>query len=211
MGQKVHPKGFRLGIYLDWDARWFARKSYSDYLLNDIKIRRYLTEKLDRAEVSRIEIERAGENVKVILHSGRPGFVIGKKGQEIDTLRKDLMKLTGSQSVEISVQEVKRPELDATLVARNIAQQLERRASYKQAMKRAAANTIRSGAQGIKICCAGRLAGAEIARTEWLREGRTPLHTLRADIDYGFAEALTTYGKIGVKVWICRGEYQIQK
>lgn len=209
MGQKVHPKGFRIGIYLDWDARWFARKSYGDYILDDIKIRRYLARTLDRAEISRVEIERAGENIKIIIHSARPGFVIGKKGQEIDSLRRNLMKMLGVQSVEVSVSEIKRPELDATLVARNIAQQLERRASYKQAMRRASANTMRSGALGIKICCSGRLAGAEIARREWMREGRTPLHTLRSDIDYGFAEAMTTYGKIGVKVWICRGDYQL--
>ena len=208
MGQKVNPKGFRVGVYKDWDARWFARRNYGDQLLEDMKIRNFLAKRLRNGEVSRVEIEKAGDNIKIIIHSGRPGILIGKKGQEIDNLRKEISKIVKKNAIEISIQEVKTPDLDATLVALNIASQLERRGSYKKAMKRAAANTLRAGAKGIKICCGGRLNGAEIARTEWLRMGSVPLHTLRADIDYGFVEAQTTYGKIGVKVWIGRGEYQ---
>lgn len=209
MGQKVHPKGFRVGVYRDWDARWFAPgNAYGDNILEDIKIRKFVDTNLHSSEVARVEIEKAGENVRVIIHTARPGHVIGPKGQTIATLRKKLAKLIGKQSVEISVQEVKNPELDATLIAKNIAQQLVKRASYKRAMKRAAQSARRAGAKGIKICCGGRLAGAEIARKEWTREGSVPLHTLRSDIDYGFAEALTTYGLIGVKVWLCKGEYQ---
>ncbi len=209
MGQKVHPIGYRLGIFLDWNSRWFAKKrDYGQKALEDIKIRQFLKSALSKAEVSKIEIEKAGDNVKIIIHSGRPGFVIGKKGQEIDALRTKIGQMLKKGSVEISVQEVKNPELDATLVAQAIAEQIERRVGYKKVMKRAAASTMRSGAQGIKICVSGRLNGAEIARTEWTRIGSVPLHTLRADIDYGFVEAKTTYGIIGVKVWICRGEYQ---
>ena len=208
MGQKVNPIGFRLGVYKSWLSRWFARGSYGKLLLEDMAIRKYIRNKLKNAEVSHVEIEKAGDNVRVIIHSGRPGVVIGKKGQEIDALRVALAKKLGKKNIEVSVQEVKNPELNATLVARSIADQLERRISYKKAMKRASATAIRSGAKGIKICCAGRLNGAEIARTEWIRTGSTPLHTLRADIDYGLEEAKTTYGIIGVKVWICRGEYQ---
>ncbi len=208
MGQKVHPKGFRLGIYRDWDARWFARDSYGKQLLEDLKIRRYLSRALKHAEVARVEIEKAGDNIRVIIHSARPGVVIGKKGQEIESLRAALSKQLGKPGVEISVQEVKNPELDATLIAKSIAEQLERRVSYKKTMKRSASTTMRAGAKGIKICVSGRLNGAEIARKEWTRVGSVPLHTLRSDIDYGFAEAHTTYGTIGVKVWICRGEFQ---
>lgn len=208
MGQKVHPIGFRLGIYRTWLARWFARDSYGKFLMEDIKIRKYLEDKLKDAEISNIEIEKTGENVRVVLHSGRPGVVIGKKGQEIDTLKLALGKMLGKSNVEVSVQEVKNPELDAMLVAKGIAEQLVRRVSHKKAMKRATASAMRAGAKGIKIRCSGRLQGAEIARDEWERVGSTPLHTLRADIDYGLAEAKTTYGIIGVKVWICRGEYQ---
>ncbi len=209
MGQKVHPLGFRLGIYRGWNARWFAQgNEYGKQLIEDLAIRKFLDKALERAEVSRIEIEKAGDNVRVIIHSGRPGFIIGKRGQEIGTLRAQLAKLIGKQNIEISVQEIKKPELDATLIAKNISSQIKRRVSYKRAMKRAAITAIRSGAKGIKICCAGRLHGAEIARTEWTRMGSVPLHTLRSDIDYGFAEAKTTYGMIGVKVWICKGEYQ---
>lgn len=209
MGQKVNPISFRLGIYRGWDARWFAKRSYGDYALQDVTIRRFLEENLDKAEISRIEVERAGESVKVIIHSGRPGMVIGKKGQEIDSLRKQLASALHVPSVEISVQEVRQPELDALLVAKNIADQIERRASYKKAMKRAAMTALKGGARGVKICCSGRLAGAEIARIEWLRMGSTPLHTLRSDIDYGFAIAYTKYGVIGVKVWICKGEFPL--
>jgi small subunit ribosomal protein S3 len=209
VGQKVHPIGFRLGVYRDWDARWFARKSYGQQILEDLKIRSYLGKVFETAEIARIEIEKAGENVRVIIHSARPGIVIGKKGQEIEALRKDLAKLLNRTNVDVSVQEVKNPELNATLVAKNIAVQLEKRVNFKQAMKRAAASSIRSGALGVKICCAGRLGGAEIARDEWFRGGSIPLHTLRADVDYGFAEAMTTYGVIGVKVWIHKGEFRL--
>jgi small subunit ribosomal protein S3 len=209
MGQKVHPVGFRVGIYRDWSSRWFARDSYGKQLLEDIQIRRFLNKALGDAEISKIEIEKAGDNVRVIVYSARPGMVIGKKGQEIDHLRSQLVKLLGGKrTAEISVQEVKSPELDAMLVAKSIAGQLVGRASYKKAMKRAAVSAIRSGAKGVKICCAGRLHGAEIARTEWTRVGSVPLHTLRSDIDYALAEAHTTYGVIGVKVWICKGEFQ---
>jgi small subunit ribosomal protein S3 len=209
MGQKVNPKGFRTGVYRDWDARWFARKDYGTLLLEDIKIRTYIARTLKHAEIARVEIEKAGDNIKIILHSGRPGTVIGKKGQDIDSLRKNLSLLLKKNSIDVSVQEVKAPALDATLVSRSIADQLERRISFKKAMKRAVADTMRAGATGIKICCSGRLNGAEIARSEWMRVGSVPLHTLRADIDYALSEALTTYGIIGVKVWIGRGEYQL--
>lgn len=211
MGHKVNPISFRTGIYRGWSSRWFSDRSYANNLLQDFKIRKFLDSNLDQAELACIEVERAGENVKIIVHSGRPGMVIGKGGKEIETMRKDLASLIGLPTVEISVQEVRQPELDATLIARNIAAQLERRASYKKVMKRAAMSSLKSGARGVKICCSGRLAGAEIARTEWVRVGASPLHTLRADIDYGFAQAYTTYGVIGVKVWICRGEYQLAK
>lgn len=209
MGQKVHPIGFRLGVYRTWASRWFAgSKDYANTLLLDLKIRKFVKKTLDRAELSNIEVEISGDVVKVILHSARPGSVIGKRGQGIEDLRRQLASHIGLRSVDISVQEVKQAELDATLVAESIARQLERRSSFKRAMKRAAQTTMRSGAKGIKIRCAGRLNGAEIARAEWVRMGSVPLHTLRSDIDYGFAEANTTYGIIGVKVWICRGEYR---
>jgi len=208
VGQKVHPIGFRLGVYRSWLSRWFARGSYGKLLLEDMAIRDYIGSRLKNAEISKVEIEKAGDNIRVVIHSARPGVVIGKKGQEIDSLRIDLAKRLGKKNVEVSVQEVKSPELDAMLVAKSIAGQLERRISFKKAMKRASATAMRAGAKGIKICCAGRLNGAEIARTEWIRTGSTPLHTLRSDIDYGLVEAKTTYGMIGVKVWICRGEYQ---
>lgn len=209
MGQKVNPRGFRLGIYGDWDARWFAHDSYGKEIIEDIKIRRHLNKLLEAAEIGKTEIEKAGDNVKITVHSARPGVVIGKKGQDIEDLRKDLSSQLKKAGVEISVQEIKNPELNATLVAKNIAVQLEKRASYKQAMKKASDSAMRSGAKGIKIRCAGRLAGAEIAREDWSRRGAVPLHTLRADVDYGCAEAKTTYGIIGVKVWICKGEVKI--
>ncbi len=208
MGQKVHPKGFRLGVYRDWDARWFARGFYGKLLLEDLAIRGMLEQILERAELARVEIEKASDNVRIIIHSGRPGVVIGKKGQEIESLRTQLAN-TLKKNIEVSVQEVKTPELDATLVAKNIAEQLVKRVSYKRAMKKAAISSLRSGAKGIKMCCSGRLQGAEIARREWTRMGSIPLHTLRSDIDYGFAQAKTTYGIIGVKVWIYKGEYQL--
>lgn len=208
MGQKVNPIGFRLGVYRTWDSRWFSRDSYGDQLLEDFKIRKYLESVLESAEIAKIEIEKAGDSVRVVIHTARPGVVIGKKGQEIESLKRDLAKQIKKQNIEISVQEVKQPELDAQLVAKNIALQLEKRASYKKAMKRAAASAMRAGAKGIKIRCAGRLQGAEIARSEGIRIGSIPLHTLRSDIDYGFAQSFTTYGVIGVKVWICKGEFQ---
>lgn len=209
MGQKVHPIGFRLGIYRSWDARWFAQgNKYGKLLIEDLVIRRYLKSALEKAEVSRVEIEKAADHIRIIIHSGRPGNVIGKKGQEIETLRKQLSALIKQQNIEISVQEVNKPELDAVLIAQSIATQLEQRVSYKRAMKRAAQTVMRAGAKGIKMCCSGRLQGAEIARREWTRVGSVPLHTLRADIDYGRAEAHTTYGVIGVQIWVCKGEYQ---
>ena len=209
MGQKVNPKGFRIGVYRDWDARWFARRSYGNQIIEDVKLRKFLNQYLENAEVARVEIEKAGDDsVKVIIHSGRPGVIIGKGGQDIETLKKDVSSFLKRPNVEISVQEVKTPELDATLVAKNIAAQLEKRGSFKSAMKKAVASAMRGGAKGVKIRCAGRLGGAEIAREEWERFGQLPLHTLRSDIDYGFAEAKTTYGIIGVKVWICKGEVQ---
>lgn len=209
MGQKVNPVGFRLGIYRNWDSRWFARKSYGKEVLEDFHIRKFLSAALENAEISKIEIEKAGDdNMRITLHSGRPGIVIGKRGQDIDYLRTELARRWNKKNVEVSVQEVKNPEMDAVLVAKNIAEQLVKRGSFKKAMKRAAISAMKSGAKGIKICCAGRLNGAEIAREEWTRVGSIPLHTIRADVDYGFAEALTTYGKIGIKVWICKGEYQ---
>jgi small subunit ribosomal protein S3 len=208
VGQKVNPVGFRVGVYRDWDSRWFARDSYGKQVLEDIKIRNHLESVLENAEISRIEIEKAGDNVRVILRSGRPGVIIGKRGQEIESLRTELASRLNKKNIDISVQEVKQPELDAVLVAKNIAAQLVKRASYKKAMKRAADSAIRSGAKGIKICCSGRLQGAEIARDEWAIVGSVPLHTLRSDIDYALAEARTTYGVIGVRVWICKGEYR---
>lgn len=208
MGQKVNPVGFRVGVYRDWDSRWFARDSYGKQVLEDIKIRKHLESVLENAEIARIEIEKAGDNIRVILHSGRPGVIIGKRGQEIESLRTELASRLNKKNIDISVQEVKQPELDAVLVAKNIAAQLVKRASYKKAMKRAADSAIRAGAKGIKICCAGRLQGAEIARDEWAIVGSVPLHTLRSDIDYALAEARTTYGIIGVQVWICKGEYR---
>jgi len=209
VGQKVHPVGFRLGIYRDWLARWFARDSYGKQIIEDLKIRRFIDTALSKADIARVEIEKAGNNIRVILFSGRPGAIIGRKGQEIDALRIALIReLDSKYNVEVSVQEVKNPLLDAMLVAKNIAEQLEGRVGFKRAMKKAATETMRAGAKGIKICCSGRLGGAEIARSEWTRVGSIPLHTLRSDVDYALAEAQTTYGVIGVKVWICRGEYQ---
>lgn len=205
MGQKVHPIGFRLGIIKTWDSRWFARKNYSALLHEDIRIRKIVKERLMHAGVSKIEIERAGQKAKINIHTARPGIIIGKKGAEVDKLKKDLEALTGKQ-IYINIQEIRRPELDAQLVSENIALQLERRIAFRRAMKKAVTSALRLGAQGIKITCAGRLAGAEIARTEWYREGRVPLHTLRADIHYGFFESRTTMGQIGVKVWIYKGD-----
>ena len=206
MGQKVHPYGFRLGVIKDWTSTWFAeRRRYADYLNTDIAVRAFLRKKLAHASVSRIQIERPAHNARIVIHTARPGIVIGKKGEDIESLRKQISKMMGIPA-HLSVEEIRKPELDSYLVAESVAQQLERRIMFRRAMKRAVANALRLGAQGIKINVAGRLNGAEIARTEWYREGRVPLHTLRADIDYGFAEAKTTYGVIGVKVWIFKGE-----
>jgi len=205
MGQKVHPVGLRLGIIKTWDSRWFSQKNYATLLHEDIKIRKIVKDRLMHAGVAKVEIERAGQKAKINIHTARPGIIIGKKGAEVDKLKKDLEAMTGKQ-MYINIQEIRRPELDAQLVAENIALQLERRIAFRRAMKKAVTSALRLGAQGIKITCAGRLAGAEIARTEWYREGRVPLHTLRADINYGFFEAKTTMGQIGVKVWIYRGD-----
>ncbi len=205
MGQKVHPKGFRLNVTEAWDSRWFARREYADLLHEDIKVRNFLKKRLYHAGVSRIDIERAANKAKINIHTARPGIVIGKKGAEIEKLKQELARLTRKETF-INIHEVRRPDLDAQLVAENVALQLERRVAFRRAMKEALARAMRMGAQGVRIQCAGRLGGSEIARTEWYREGRVPLHTLRADVNYGFAEAKTTYGVIGVKVWIFRGE-----
>lgn len=205
MGQKVHPKGLRIGIIKDWDAKWYADKNYAELLHEDIKIREFIKKKLFVSGISTVEIERAANKVKVSVHTAKPGIVIGKGGAEVEVLRKDIEKMSGKQ-VAINIIEIKKPELDAQLVAEGVAQQLEKRVSFRRAMKQAVSRSMKFGAEGIKIMCAGRLAGAEMARTEWYSEGKVPLHTLRADIDYGFAEANTTYGKIGIKVWIYKGE-----
>jgi small subunit ribosomal protein S3 len=206
MGQKVHPVGIRLGIIRDWSSKWYAdSKHYADYLNTDLKVREFLKKELTQASVSEIRIERPARNAKIIIHTARPGIVIGKKGEDIDRLRKQVSGMMGVP-VHISVEEIRKPEMDAYLVAESVAQQLERRIMFRRAMKRAVSNAMRLGAQGVRINVSGRLNGAEIARMEWYREGRVPLHTLRADIDYGFAEAKTTYGIIGVKVWIFKGE-----
>ena len=206
MGQKVNPTGIRLGITKDWTSKWYANKrDYADYLNADIKVRQYLAKKLKGASVSHVQIERPARNARVAIYSARPGMIIGKQGGEVEMLRHELSKIM-KVPVHITIQEVRKPELDAYLVAENVAQQLERRVMFRRVIKRSIQSTMRAGAEGIKISLSGRLAGAEIARTEWAREGRVPLHTFRADIDYGTAEALTTYGIIGVKVWIFKGE-----
>lgn len=206
MGQKVNPNGIRLGITKDWTSKWYAdSQNYANYLNTDIQIREILTKKLKGAAVSRIQIERPAKNAKIAIHAARPGVIIGKKGGEVEALRDEVAKVM-KVPVHITIEEIRKPELDARLVAESIAQQLERRIMFRRAMKRAVQSTTRAGAKGIKVCLAGRLAGAEIARTEWYREGRVPLHTFRADIDYGTAVANTTYGVIGVKVWIFKGE-----
>ncbi len=206
MGQKVNPVGLRIGIIRDWESKWYADKDFGDLLMEDVKIREFLKNKLKDAAVARIEIERAANRVNVTIHTAKPGIVIGKGGSEVEVLRAQLAKLTNNKKVHINISEIKNPELDAILVAESIAQQLERRTSFRRAMKQAIQRTQRAGAKGIKTSVSGRLGGAEIARTEGYSEGTVPLHTLRADIDYGTAEAHTTYGRIGVKVWIYRGE-----
>ncbi|MFI5294746.1 MAG: 30S ribosomal protein S3 [Thermodesulfovibrionales bacterium] len=205
MGQKTHPIGIRLGITRTWDSRWYLKKGYADQLLEDLTIKKEIKAKLFHAGVAKIEIERAGQKIRVIIHTARPGIIIGKKGSEVEKLRKDLELMTGKQAM-VDIKEIRKPEVDAQLVAENIALQLEKRVAFRRAMKKAVASALRFGAQGIKITCSGRLAGAEIARTEWYREGRVPLHTFRADIHYGFAKAKTTYGIIGVKVWVYTGD-----
>jgi len=206
MGQKVHPTGFRLGVIRDWSSRWYADKQkYADYLNTDLAVRVFLRQKLRSASVSAIQIERPANNARIVVHTARPGIVIGKKGEDIEALRREVSRMMGVP-VQITVEEIRKPELDSYLVAESVANQLERRIMFRRAMRRAVTNAMRLGAQGIRVNVAGRLNGAEIARSEWYREGRVPLHTLRADIDYGLAEAKTTYGVIGVKVWIFKGE-----
>lgn len=209
MGQKVHPTGFRLGIATDWTSKWYAdRSQFADFLDEDMKIRDFLKNKLAQAAVSRIQISRPAKSIAVTIHTARPGIIIGKKGEDIERLRIEVAQLVDIHinNVKINIEEIRKPELDAQLVAEGIASQLERRVMFRRAMRRSVTNAMRIGAEGIKINVSGRLNGAEIARNEWYREGRVPLHTLRADVDYGFAEALTTYGILGVKVWIYKGE-----
>lgn len=205
MGQKVNPKGLRVGVIKNWDSRWYAEKQYSEFLLEDYKIRQFLKKKLYHTGISHLEIERAANRVKISIFTAKPGIVIGRGGADVEVLRQELRKLT-DKNVFVNIVEVARPEMDAQLVAENIADQLERRIAFRRAMKQAMGRTMRMGAEGIKIMCSGRLGGAEIARTEWTSDGKVPLHTLRADIDYATAEANTTYGKIGIKVWIYKGE-----
>ena len=205
MGQKVHPIGFRLGVIKTWDSKWYAEADYAKLLHEDVKLRNYLKKRLYHAGISKIEMERAANKAKINIFAARPGIIIGKKGSEVEALKKELAKLTDKE-VFINIQEVRKPEVDAQLVAENVALQLERRVAFRRAMKKSVSMALKFGAQGIKINCSGRLGGAEMSRTEWYREGRVPLHTLRADIDYGFAEAKTTYGIIGVKVLIFKGE-----
>jgi small subunit ribosomal protein S3 len=205
LGQKVNPVGFRLGVNKTWCSQWFSEKHYSELLHEDIKIRKYLKKKFYHAGISRIEIERAADKVKIDIHTARPGILIGRKGSEIEKLKKDIVKIVKSEPI-INILEVRKPEVDAQLVAENIALQLERRVAFRRAMKRSVTSALKFGAKGIRVACAGRLGGAEMARREWYREGRVPLHTMRADIDYGFSEAHTTYGIVGVKVLIFHGD-----
>ena len=205
MGQKTHPTGNRLGITKTWDSRWYLKKGYADQLLEDIAIRKEIKKRLFHAGVSKIEIERAGQKIRLIIYTARPGIIIGKKGSEVEKLRKDVEAMSGKQA-SVDIKEIRKPEIDAQLVAENIALQLEKRVAFRRAMKKSVSSAMRFGALGIKITCSGRLAGAEIARTEWYREGRVPLHTFRADINFGFAQAKTTFGIIGVKVWVYLGD-----
>ena len=207
MGQKVNPYGFRLGVTTDWKSRWFAdRETYSDNIIEDWKIRDFLMSSLPHAAISRVEVERTRDRLRVDVHTARPGIVIGRRGSEADRLRAGLSDITGNNKVQLNIQEIKQPELDAALIAQGVADQLQGRVAFRRAMKRAVQNAQKAGALGIRVQCSGRLGGSEMARTEWYREGRVPLHTLRADIDYGFREAHTTYGRIGVKVWIYKGD-----
>jgi len=205
LGQKVHPIGFRLGYIKDWNSKWFAKKDYAELLHEDLQLRKFIKEKLYHAGIGRVEIERAAKQVRVNVYTARPGIIIGKKGSEIDKLKADIQNKI-KKNIYLNIREIRKAEMDAQLIAENVALQLERRVAFRRAMKKSVASALRFGAKGIKIHCAGRFAGAEIARREWYREGRVPLHTLRADIDYGFAEAQTTYGLIGVKVWVFKGE-----
>jgi len=205
LGQKVHPNGFRLGITKTWDSRWFSQKDFGNFLIEDLKLREFVKKRLSQASISKMEIERAAGKIRLVIHTARPGIVIGPKGSEIEKLRREVLAMTDKEII-IDVKEIRKPEIDAQLVAENVAQQLERRIAFRRAMKKAVTSSLKSGAKGIRIATAGRLGGAEMARREWYREGRVPLHTLRADIDYGFAEARTTYGVIGVKVWVFKGE-----
>lgn len=205
MGQKTNPIGNRVGIIRTWESRWFLKKGYSDQLIEDLKIRKLIKEKLYHAGVSKIEIERPGQKIKLIIHTARPGIIIGKKGAEVEKLKKEVENITGKQ-IGVDIKEVRKPEVNAQLVAENIAMQLEKRVAFRRALKRAVSSALRFGALGIKVQCSGRLAGAEIARSEWYREGRVPLNTFRSDVDYGFSQAKTTYGIIGVKVWMYSGD-----
>ncbi|HWP97428.1 MAG TPA: 30S ribosomal protein S3 [Syntrophomonadaceae bacterium] len=205
MGQKVHPKGFRIGIIRDWDSNWYADREYTDLLHEDYKVRSYIKTRFYAAGISKVEIQRTGNRMRITIHTAKPGIIIGRGGTEVENLKVVLTTMTG-KNININIQEIKKPELDAQIVAENMAQQLEKRVSFRRAMKQSVGRTMRIGAIGIKVAISGRLGGAEIARSEWYAEGKVPLHTLRADIDYGFAEANTTYGKIGIKVWINRGE-----
>jgi small subunit ribosomal protein S3 len=205
LGQKVNPIGLRLGIVKTWESRWFSDKKYAEYIRVDYNLRKFIKKKLFHAGISRIEIERSAKRIRLRIHTARPGIVIGKKGTEIERLKKEIEDKV-SQEVTIDIQEVRKPEIDAQLLAENVAMQIERRVAFRRAMKRGVTSAIRFGALGVKVICAGRLGGAEMARTEWYREGRVPLHTLRADIDYGFTEARTTYGTIGIKVYVFKGE-----
>src|SRR3954449_9122843 len=206
MGQKVNPYGFRLGVTTEWKSRWFSEREYTDYLIEDWKIRDYIMTLLEKAAISRIEIERTRDKLRVDVHTARPGIVIGRRGAQADELRAGLTKITGNPKVQLNIQEIKQAELDAALIAQGVADQLAGRIAFRRAMKRAVQNAQKAGAQGIRVQCSGRLGGAEMSRTEWYREGRVPLHTLRADIDYGFREARTSAGRIGVKVWIYKGD-----
>ncbi|HEX8948948.1 MAG TPA: 30S ribosomal protein S3 [Dissulfurispiraceae bacterium] len=205
MGQKTNPIGNRLGVVRTWESRWFLKKGYAGQLLEDVNVRKMIKEKLSHAGVAKVEIERPGQKLKVIIHTARPGIIIGKKGAEVEKLKKEIEGMTGKQ-VAVDIKEIRKPEVDAQLVSENIALQIEKRVAFRRALKRAVSSSMRFGALGIKVQCSGRLAGAEIARSEWYREGRVPLSTFRADVDYGFSEARTTYGKIGIKVWLYRGD-----
>lgn len=211
MGQKVHPTGFRLGAIKDWESNWYTEASYADYLHSDMQVRKFIKKDLYHAGISSIQVERKGNQIKINIFAARPGIIIGKKGQEVDRLKRRIQKMLPGKEIFLNIKEVRKPEINAQLVAENIALQLERRVAFRRAMKKSISTSMRFGAKGVRINCAGRLAGAEIARTEWYREGRVPLHTIRANIEYGFAEAKTTFGIIGVKVWVYLGDIYFGK